>query len=89
MDAEGNRREEGTVVWTKQMCLDTLRQIRQDIPRSNSGNSGSLFFNKSYLHSAKDFGIKEGDKVSYYYQSARGFLGGSLEAIDIRVIDNG
>ncbi len=66
-----------------------MTQIRPDIPRSNSDNSGSLLFNKPNLHSAKDFGIiKEGDKVSYLL--LRGSLGDhKYLAKDIRVIDNG
>ncbi len=89
MDAEGNRREKGTVIFIMQDDpLDTLVQIRPDISRSNSGNSGTLFL-KFNIHSAKDFGIKEGDRVSYIL--LRGSLGDhkTYLAKDIWVIDNG
>ncbi len=58
------------------------------IPGRDPG-SLSLYFYRTYLHSAKDSGIKKGDKVTYIYQSSRmmnGYI--SHEAKDIRVIDN-
>ncbi len=52
---------------------------------------GPLWFCKSYLHGPKDFGIKEGDNVSFLYQTVRRMRRGGFMPIanDIRVIDNG
>ncbi|MCP3662362.1 MAG: hypothetical protein GY696_07680, partial [Gammaproteobacteria bacterium] len=70
-DAEGNRREEGTVIMADpirtsantglvfgSIAPDTFSPVREPV---------SLLF-KSYLQS--DFGIKKGDRVSYFYQLA-------------------
>ncbi len=66
----------------KSIAPDTFSPVREP---------GSLWF-KSYLQS--DFGIKKGDRVSYFYQPAR--TGGpkltcglKLTPTDIRVVDNG
>ncbi len=94
-EAEGNRREEGTVI-----KLDSRRNspnflcgsIAPDI-FSPGRDPGSLWFKKDFLHSANDYGIKQGDKVSYFYQQRGGThsLMASMYHVakDIRVIDNG
>ncbi len=51
---------------------------------------GSLWFTETFLHSAKDSGIKKGDNVTYTYHFSRtiqGYL--TNEANDIQVIVNG
>ncbi len=89
-DAEDNRREEGTVT-----RFNSRRQFGTITPDTyiSGRDPGSLslyFYSRTYLHSAKDSGIKEGDRVNYVYEFSR-YIDGSPcnEAKDIRVIDNG
>ncbi len=72
-DAVGNRREEGIVT-----SFEPIQQygfITPDtfIPGRDPG-SRSLYFHRTYLHFAKDSGIKEGDKVTLFYQFSRSIL---------------
>ncbi len=65
--------------------MDIFGSIAPDSP---CRDPGLLCFDRSYLHSAKDLGIKKGDKVSYFpFRGSMSLL--KYEAKDIQMIDNG
>ncbi len=87
-DTVGKRREKGTVMSFDPETKDGL--ITPDTYFPGSDSVSILYFRSAYLSSAKDSGIKKGDKVTYMYPFSRTVQGFFInEARDIQLMDNG